>query len=246
MNPILVEFGPITIRWYGVMMALTILTGTAIAYRFGPRFGIPREVLDRFTIPFIVSAVVGARAGYVLSHLSEFPHPVLVLRIDRGGLSSHGAIVAGLLYIAYFARTRNVSAWALADAVAPSIPVGNIFVRFGNFMNGELYGDPTALPWGVRFPTAPDAPRHPLQIYEMVIGAAILALCFRWAARRPFEGALFWRVILWTSVGRIALDALRAYAQSIGPLTMGQVAAAALIAAALVALARGRTSNPSP
>lgn len=228
MDPVLVQFGPLVIRWYGVMLATTILLGLVMAYRYGPRFGITREQLDRLAIPFIVAAVVGARLGYVLSHPSEFTNPVEILRIDHGGLSSHGAIAAGLAVLWIAGRRQGISLWTFADVISFTIPLGNIFVRFGNFMNGELYGDPTTLPWGVQFPGATE-PRHPLQIYEMIFGAIVLLAGIRTARRRAFEGQVFWTIMVLTSIGRIFLDALRSEERIWWILAPGQIPAIVLV-----------------
>src|SRR5574341_292736 len=169
MSPVIVQIGPFAIRWYGVLLATTILVSLVVAYRYGPRLGVRTQVLDRVAITFGIVAIVGARLGYVISHPSEFHQLLDVLRIDQGGLISHGAIVAGFLYLAWAARREGLSVWTLADVFGWAIPIGNVFVRIGNFINGELYGDPTTLPWGVRFRTVPEGPRHPLQIYEALL-----------------------------------------------------------------------------
>ena len=151
MDPILVQFGPLIIRWYGVMMALMILTALWTATRLGPRVGVDRAQVDRLAIPMILLAFVGARLGYVVSHPAEFANPLEILRVDHGGLTSHGAIAGGLLALWWAARRTELRFWDAADATVWVIPIGNVFVRFGNFMNGELYGDPTTLPWAVTF-----------------------------------------------------------------------------------------------
>lgn len=240
MDPVLIQIGPFAIRWYGVMLAATIAVSMIVGYRYGPRFGIPTAVLDRTALTFTIVALVGARLGYVLSHPAEFKNLIEIVRVDHGGLTSHGAIAAGLLYLIWAARRYRVSVWSLADVFGWSIPIGNVFVRFGNFANGELYGNPTTLPWGVRFPTAPDAPRHPLQIYEMLLAGAILLWARHVAANRRFEGQVFWTIVVATSVGRVLFDALRSDVQIIGPLAMGQIPALVLIAWGVVALVRGK------
>ncbi|MDR7426229.1 MAG: prolipoprotein diacylglyceryl transferase [Armatimonadota bacterium] len=248
MNPVLFQAGPLVVRWYGVMMALTILASILFALRWGPRFGIAREFIDRITFPLALVLFAGARLGYVVSHPGEFADPLEVFRLWHGGLTSHGAIAAGLLYGYLVARRGGVSYWSLADTVVWAIPLGNIFVRFGNFMNGELYGDPTALPWGVLFPTAPDAPRHPLQLYEMALAVVILWAAWRVARRRAFPGQVWWVVVVLTSAGRILLDALRSEEHVIlGTLAYGQVAAAILLLAGVWFLwRRPRSSPPQP
>ncbi|HXF83501.1 MAG TPA: prolipoprotein diacylglyceryl transferase family protein, partial [bacterium] len=140
------------------------------------------------------------------------------------------------------ARRGGLRFWDLADTVVWVVPLGNIFVRFGNFMNGELYGDPTTLPWGVTFPGVP-APRHPLQLYEMVFAAIILAVTLPRAARRRFPGEMFWLVLTLTSIGRILLDLLRSEDRVLGVLTLGMIPAALLaIAGGWILLTKGRAS----
>ncbi|MDR7494443.1 MAG: prolipoprotein diacylglyceryl transferase [Armatimonadota bacterium] len=242
MDPILVRLGPLVIRWYGVMMAVTIVTGLLAAYRLGSRFGVDARAVDRLSVLFIILAFVGARLGYVVSHPAEFTDPLEILRIDHGGLTSHGAIAGGLLALGIAARRGGPPFWDLADTVVWTVPLGNIFVRFGNFMNGELYGDPTSLPWAVTFPGVP-GPRHPLQLYEMFFAVLILAVTVPMSRRRAFPGQLFWTVLVLTSAGRIVLDLLRSEDRIYGIVTLGQIPAALLIVLGLVFLSRGRRAG---
>jgi phosphatidylglycerol:prolipoprotein diacylglycerol transferase len=240
MDPVIVQIGPFVLRWYGVMMALTILTGIAFALRWAPRFGIDRAYMDRITVGLVIVLFAGARLGYIVSHPAEFRDPLEALRVWHGGLTSHGAIVAGLAYGYVLSRRSGVSWWSLADAAVWAIPLGNVFVRIGNFMNGELYGDPTTLPWGVRFPIAPEAPRHPLQLYEIGFALVILWIAWRVARRRAFAGQVWWTVVTLTSLGRIFLDTLRSEEHALwGTLAYGQVAAFIFLAAGVWFLRRG-------
>jgi phosphatidylglycerol:prolipoprotein diacylglycerol transferase len=240
MDPVLVQFGPLIIRWYGVMMALTILTSLWTAALLGPRLGVDRAQVDRLAIPMILLAFVGARLGYVVSHPAEFVHPIEILRVDHGGLTSHGAITGGLLALWWAARRTGLRFWDAADASVWVIPIGNVFVRFGNFMNGELYGDPTTLPWAMTFPDVPGA-RHPLQLYEMLLALIILAVTLPRTARRAFPGQLFWLVVVLTSLGRIALDLLRSEDRVWGVVTLGQIAAVLLVVVGSWFLLKRRT-----
>jgi phosphatidylglycerol:prolipoprotein diacylglycerol transferase len=123
------------------------------------------------------------------------------------------------------------------------VPIGNVFVRIGNFINGELYGDPTNLPWGVRFPTSPDLPRHPLQIYELILALAIMLYARKVAERRRFPGEVFWTIMVPTSIGRVLFDALRSDVRAFGAVTLGQVPAVILIVWGLWALRRGAAAQ---
>lgn len=245
MNPVIVHLGPIAIRWYGVMLATTIVVGIYVGGRFARRFGIPASVYDAIAVPFTLVALIGARIGFVISHPSLFASPLEVVRIDRGGLASHGAIASGLLYLVWAARRYSVPMWALADAIGWAIPIGNVFVRIGNFINGELYGNPTSLPWGVRFPGAGDAPRHPLQVYEMLLAGIILLVARRVAIRRRFDGHVFWTIMVLTSIGRVAFDALRSDLRAVGVFTLGQIPAVLLIVWGAIALLNGAARPPA-
>lgn len=243
MDPVLVEIGPLVIRWYGVMMAVMILLAVVMAYRYGPRFGVPAQELDRLTIPFILISVAGARVGYVISHAAEFSNPVEILRIDHGGLTSHGAIAGALLLLWATSRRRRLSFWGLADTTVWAVPLGNVLVRFGNFMNGELYGDITRLPWAVTFPGVP-GPRHPLQIYEMIGGLVVLLIATRIARRRRFPGEVFWTVMILSSIGRIVLDLLRSEDRVFWVLTLGHIPAILLLIAGVWFLVDGSKGHP--
>ena len=230
MDPVAFQLGPLTVRWYGIMMALTILTAIWFAGQMGPRFGVPRAALDRISFWLVIVLFVGARLGYVVTNPAEFRDPLEILRVWHGGLGSHGAMAAGLLFAYLAARRLGISFWSLLDTAAWSLPLGHIFNRFGNFMNGELYGDPTRLPWGVRFPTAPGAPRHPLQLYEMGFGLIILLIGLAVARRRAFPGQVWWVIVVLTSIGRIFLDSLRSEEHVLwGAVAFGQIAAALLL-----------------
>ncbi len=247
MDPVLVQIGPVVIRWYGVMMALAILLGLWLSGRLAPRFGIPVGIVDRHGVPFVLWLFVGARLGYVVSHPAPFlANPLEILRVDHGGLASHGAIATGLLYAWWLGHREGVSPWSFTDLCAVWIPLANLLVRFGNFMNGELYGDRTTLPWGVVFPTTPDGPRHPLQLYEMLTSAVLFAFVWHWAAHRRFPGQVFWQTMVCLSGVRFLLDLLRSEDRVIGFLTLGQLASLALLAVGLYVLAARRVPAAGP
>ena len=231
MHPVLLRLGPFLLRWYGAMMALAMILAVALTARFGEVVGIARSlIVDSLAFPFLVTLLVGARVGYVVSHPQEFlGDPLAIIRPPYAGLASHGAIAFGLAFLALWCRRHRVPVWRLTDAMAPAILVAIILVRWGNFMNGELYGDPTTLPWGVVFPGVPGGPRHPLQLYEMAGTALILAWIVRAVGRRPYDGWVFWSAMIASSTLRILLDLLRSADRTAAFLTWGQMAALVLI-----------------
>jgi len=119
----------------------------------------------------------------------------------------------------------------MLDAMAPAVLAAIVLVRWGNFMNGELFGDPTSLPWGIAVPGLPGGPRHPLPLYEIAGTLAILGWILTVARRpRPFDGAVWWTAIIASSVLRFLLDLLRSEDRTAAFLTYGQMAALVLIA----------------
>ena len=259
MHPVLFEFGPLTVRWYGVMMGLALFLSIPITAHFAVRFGISRSVVDAIAVPFLAVLVLGARAGYAVSHLSEFAgRPLAVVLPPYAGLASHGSIAAGLAFLAWWCPRHRVSIWRLLDAMAPAVLVAIVLVRWGNFMNGELFGAPTSLPWGIAVPGLPGGPRHPLPLYEiagtLAILAGILVLARQEAAARPAggrgaaggpasdgagdrgaaggpasDGAVWWSAIIASSALRFLLDLLRPEDRTPLFLTLGQLAALVLL-----------------
>ncbi len=231
MHPVLFHLGPLTLRWYGVMMGLALLLSVPITAHFAGRYGIDRSlIVDVLAVPFLAVLLVGARLGYVLSHPQEFAGRVLAAILPPySGLASHGSIAAGLAFLAWWCPRHRVPAWRLLDAMAPAVLVAIILVRWGNFMNGELFGDPTSLPWGIAVPGIRGGLRHPLPLYEMAGTAFILLWTVRVADRRPFDGFLFWSALVASSVLRFLLDLLRSEDRTVVFLTWGQMAALVLM-----------------
>ncbi len=246
MHPVLFKLGPFVLRWYGAMMGLALFLSIPVTARFGEQFGIARRlIVDSLSFPFLATILIGARAGYVVSHPQDFAgDPLAIIRPPYAGLASHGAIAFGLAFLAWWCPRHRVPVWRLADATAPAILLAIILVRWGNFMNGELYGDPTALPWGIVFPGVPGGPRHPVQLYELAGTALILAWVLRAAARRPFDGFLFWSALVASSVLRFLLDLLRSDDRTTVFLTWGQMAALVLIGWGIAFLRARRGAVP--
>jgi phosphatidylglycerol:prolipoprotein diacylglycerol transferase len=250
MHPVLFHAGPVIVRWYGVMMGLALFLSIPITAHFAVRFGIGRAVVDAIAVPFLAVLVIGARTGYVVSHLAEFSgRPLAAVLPPYAGLASHGSIAAGLAFLAWWCPRHRVPVWRLLDAMAPAVLVSIVLVRWGNFMNGELFGDPTRLPWGLAVPGLPGGPRLPLPLYEIAGTLAILAgilAPFGVVPRRPFDGAVWWSTIIASSVLRFLLDLLRSQDRTPLFLTLGQMAALVLIAWGAWFLWTGRRRAGSP
>ncbi len=188
-DPVLISIGPLAVRWYGLMYLLAFASfwwlGTRrIKAGLAP---ITREQLDDLLFGGIVGVIFGGRLGYVLFYKPEYylSHPLEIFAIWQGGMSFHGGFLGVLAAMAFVAWRQRVHWWDLMDYVAPLVPIGLAAGRLGNFINGELWGRATELPWGMVFRGAGPLPRHPSQLYQMALeGLALFALLW-WFSSRP-------------------------------------------------------------
>jgi prolipoprotein diacylglyceryl transferase len=197
MHPILFQVGPVTIRYYGLMYVIAIAVGFYLLVREIRRKELPlttESLLDLmlWTVPI---AIIGARIYYVAFHWDHYGTRLLdIIKIWQGGLAIHGGVLAGILVVFLFSRAKKVPFWALTDALVPSLILGQAIGRIGNLLNGDAFGTPTTLPWGIRFP--PESPAgmaypgqatHPSMIYEMLLNLAIFAFLWFWVRKRDFR-----------------------------------------------------------
>lgn len=188
LDPVLVQLGPLSIRWYGALMAASMAVGLYYFLRYGPQRGIGEDDLYHIAIAGIIGGIVGARLVYVLTNWSDYaPVPLEIIRVDHGGLSFHGAIGGGALGTWLVARRRGIPFDRYADLAVPGIATGIMLVRIGNIFNAEVLGRPAEVLGGAR---------HPAQIYGSLIGVVLLVLHNVLARRRPPEGVLFWTFFL--------------------------------------------------
>jgi phosphatidylglycerol:prolipoprotein diacylglycerol transferase len=188
-DPIAVKLGPIAIHWYGVMY----LIGFAAAWWLGtrrarqPHWNWPAERVGDLLFYVALGVILGGRLGYTLFYnFSGFlQDPLVLLRIWEGGMSFHGGLIGVIVAYLLFARNKGLDPFDIGDFAAPLIPVGLLTGRIGNFINGELWGKPTDLPWGMVFPHAGPEPRHPSMLYEAFLEGAVLLALLWWFGSRP-------------------------------------------------------------
>ena len=190
-DPVALQLGPLSIHWYGVSYALSMGLGWwLLAWRTRQSEAPLRpEQLADLVFFVMVGILIGGRLGSVLFyHIDDLRQDVwLPLRIWQGGMSFHGGLLGVLVAFHSFAHRHRLPYAALSDFVAPVIPVGLFLGRIANFINGELWGKPTDLPWGVVFPSplAGGVPRHPSQLYEAALEGLVLFCILWWYTSRP-------------------------------------------------------------
>jgi len=183
-GPILWEVGPISVRWYGFLIAMAVLLGVTLSQYLAQKRAIDPDLIADLAIWLVVGAIPAARLYYVLFQWQEYaPNPADIIAIWKGGIAIHGAIIGGLLAALIFARINRVSLWQLLDLVAPSVILGQAIGRWGNFFNSEAFGSPTNLPWRLFIPPASRPLEyiavdyfHPTFLYESLWNLAVFAL----------------------------------------------------------------------
>ncbi len=227
MDPTLVTIGPLEIRWYGLLMALAFVCGYVILRRLAGKEGIAPSTIDSYFIHIFLGIIIGARLGEILFYEPAyyFASPLKMLFIWEGGLASHGAFIGGIIATLIFCRRHNISFYRIADLAVIPIALGSVFVRIGNFINGEIVGRVTDAAWAVRFENYDSNMRHPAQLYEAVMNLAVFGILLGIRSLRKLpEGLLFWSFVLIYSFLRFFIEFFKEF-QTLDPsytLTMGQ------------------------
>ena len=181
-DPVLFSIGPFALRWYALAYIGGIVLGWWYSKRVAARSvsGLSVTIAPRHFDDFVVYAtlgiVLGGRLGYVFFYQPEYflNNPLEALQLWQGGMSFHGGLVGVILATSLFVWRRKLPFLAFADIVAMAAPIGIGLGRIANFINGELWGRPTTVPWAMLFPYAGSAPRHPSQIYEAILEGLVL------------------------------------------------------------------------
>jgi phosphatidylglycerol:prolipoprotein diacylglycerol transferase len=235
-SPVAVELGPLHIRWYALAYLAGILLGWRYAASITRRqaFRPSPEDIDDFMTWIVLGIILGGRIGYVLVYQTSliWQDPIGILEMWHGGMSFHGGMTGLALAMFVFARRRGIRFLALTDVVGCVTPIGLFFGRIANFINGELWGRVTTVPWGMVFPgRAGPLPRHPSQLYEAGLEGIALLLILAALRRSPYvrdhHGILTGTFLIWYGCVRIVLEFFREpdvqMGFYLGIFTMGQI-----------------------
>jgi phosphatidylglycerol:prolipoprotein diacylglycerol transferase len=243
-NPILVELGPIRVTWYGLMYVFGFFASyLLVRYQMKRKdFGVSKLEVENLYFYLILGLVIGARLGYVLFYDIKMylKDPLEIFAIWHGGMSFHGGLIGVLIVGILFSWKNKKSFWKIADLFIVTAPIGLGLGRIGNFINGELYGRVTQVPWAMIFPTDHDhLPRHPSQLYESALegGVLFLILWFLKDKKLPTGGLLAIFLSLY-GLFRFFVELFREPDPQLGfilgPFTMGQTLSAFMIIGGII------------
>ena len=182
-NPVLVHFGPFAIRWYALAYIFGILIGWFYARTiiradrlWGGKAPLTVIDFDDFILWVTLGIILGGRTGYVLFYNLPYfaAHPLQIFQLWHGGMSFHGGFIGCVVAVFLFARSRGIPVLSLGDLTCGVAPIGLFLGRLANFVNGELWGRPTNVPWAMIFPSGGPIPRHPSQLYEATMEGIVL------------------------------------------------------------------------
>jgi phosphatidylglycerol---prolipoprotein diacylglyceryl transferase len=248
-DPVIFSLGPVAVRWYGLMYVLGFIAYVTLGklrVRRGLGNGMTEAGVDDLLLYAVLGVILGGRLGYVLFYKPEYylARPLEIVQIWAGGMSFHGGFIGVMVAVAVFCARRNLRWITTMDFVAPLVPLGLAAGRLGNFINGELPGRPTDLPWGMWFPQVDRLPlaRHPSQLYQFAgEGLALFALLWWYSSKPRPAGAVSGAFLAGYGTFRFLAEFARQPDDFLGllamGLSMGQWLSAPMIVAGLALMA---------
>ena len=255
-DPVLIKLGPFHVGWYGLMYVFGFIASyLLVRYQMRKKaFGISRQEVENLYVYLMLGLIIGGRLGYVLFY--DLPlylkDPLEIFAIWHGGMSFHGGLLGVLIIGIVFSWRHKKSFWKIADLFIVTAPVGLGLGRIGNFINGELYGRVTSVPWGMIFPKGGPLPRHPSQLYESALeGGILFVILWFLKAKKLSSGGLLAVFLFMYGIFRFFAEFFREPGQQLGfilgPLTMGQLLSALMIISGIILFfyVRRKEKNPS-
>lgn len=259
-DPVALQLGPLAVKWYGLAYIAGLLLGWVYIKRLlnqpelwaDAKPPIAAQRVDDLLIYMTIGVLVGGRLGYVLFYEPAhfFRNPLDIPAVWRGGMAFHGGLIGSIVAIVYFARKANADARSLLDVCAAATPIGLFFGRIANFINGELIGRPTHVPWAMVFPVDP-LERHPSQLYEAFLEGLLLFAVLWWLVHRAFAlrrpGTVAGTFMIGYGLARSFCELFRepdpGHFLTFGPLTAGIIYSLPMIAAGIWLLLMARRTT---
>lgn len=240
-DPVAFSLGPLSVRWYGLMYLFGFAFAMWLAGRRAdaPNSGWTRNEVSDLLFYGFLGVILGGRIGYVLFYNFDLflADPTYLFKIWTGGMSFHGGLIGVITAMIWFAHKTQRHFFTVADFVAPLIPFGLGVGRIGNFMNGELWGRVTDVPWAIIFPEAGPEPRHPSQLYQFALEGVVLFIILNlfWRSKHPPRGAISGMFLLFYGLFRFLVEFVRQPDSQLGlyfnEISMGQILSTPMIVA---------------
>lgn len=237
-NPEIVRIGPFAVRWYGVMYLLGFASSyLLVKYQIKKKgLNLGRDFVASLYSYIILGLLAGARLGYVVFYNISYyiQHPLEVFAVWHGGMSFHGGLIGSIVAGIVFCRKYRIDFWLVSDLVIVTAPIGLGLGRIGNFINSELYGRATNVPWGMIFPSGGPLPRHPSQIYEFLLeGVTLFGILWSLKNKNLKAGIISSLFLVLYGLFRFIVEFFREpdfqLGFILGPFTMGQMLSAGMI-----------------
>jgi phosphatidylglycerol:prolipoprotein diacylglycerol transferase len=241
-DPEIIRLGPFAVRWYGVMYLLGFLSSfLLVRYQIRERgLPVPRDFVESLFSYLILGLLIGARLGYVVFYNPGYyvSNPLEIAAVWKGGMSFHGGLIGSITGGLLFCRKAGSPFWQMADIVIVTAPIGIGLGRLGNFINGELYGKVSSAPWAMVFPDGGPLPRHPSQLYELLLEGFLLFVILWTMRNRPLgPGTLTGLFLVFYGAFRFFAEFFREpdaqLGLILGVLSMGQILSSAMVFAGL-------------
>lgn len=242
-NPVAFQIGPLAVHWYGLMYLVGFVGGWGLLTLRIKRSTFPRgftaDQLSDILFYCALGIILGGRIGYMLFYAwSEFvANPLLIFQIWQGGMSFHGGLLGVIIAVGLYARKMGKSLVDVTDFIAPVVPIGLGAGRIGNFINGELWGRVTDVPWAMVFPQAGDLPRHPSQLYEFLLeGVALFIILWIYSEKPRPRWAVSGLFLLFYGTFRFVIELFREPDVQIGYIAFGWLTKGQLLSLPMIIL----------
>lgn len=254
-NPVALKIGPISIHWYGIMYLLGFLAAWFFGIKRSQRIkGLWKtENISDLIFYGMVGVLLGGRLGYVIFYNLPFylKHPLDIFKVWDGGMAFHGAVIGVVIAFILFARKTGKNLFQVGDLILPTVPIGIGFGRIGNFINGELWGTPSSLPWSMIFPRDPSRlPRHPSELYEFLLeGVLLFVILWIYSSKERPRMAVSGMFLALYGIFRFIVEFVRLPDVQLGYLafnwlTMGQILSMPMILCGAFFIYWGYTRHP--